>query len=141
MQDQPVAVLDTNVVLDWLVFGAARVAPLMTSVFAGSTSCIACPWMRDELARQLRSRRLARWAPDPTAALLAYDERVELVAHPSTVTPRGLVCSDADDQVFIDLALERSARWLVTHDRALLCLAARARTHGLAIVTPAAWVR
>lgn len=53
--------------------------------------------------------------------------------------PLNLRCSDADDQIFVDLALAQGARWLITHDRALLKLARRAGGRGLAIVTPTCW--
>ena len=139
MQDVAIAVLDTNVFLDWLVFDDPRVAPLVAACTAGAVRCIGCLPMRDELARMLASARLARWSPDAQAALRAHDARVERVG--VAPTQRRLICTDADDQVFLDLALERSAQWLITHDRALLRLARRARALGVDILTPADWAR
>ena len=40
--------------------------------------------------------------------------------------------------MFVDLAYSAHADWLITRDKALLKLARRARTAGLAIVEPAA---
>ena len=73
------AVLDTNVVLDWLVFRDARVAPLVSAVEAGDLQLIATPAMRSELSQMLASRRLARWSPDAAAVLAAYDLQVPVL--------------------------------------------------------------
>jgi predicted nucleic acid-binding protein len=52
-----------------------------------------------------------------------------------------LRCTDPDDQMFVDLALEAGARWLVSRDRAVLRLARPALPLGLAIVAPERWRR
>lgn len=131
------AVLDTNVVLDWLVFRDPRAAPLAAALQGRRLRWLACAAMREELAHMLAHERLARWAPDAAAALACFDALAELpVATPPPVLLR---CSDADDQIFVDLALAQGARWLLTHDRALLKLARRAAARGLAIVTPMRW--
>jgi putative PIN family toxin of toxin-antitoxin system len=134
--DRPAVVLDTNVSLDWLVFRDARVAPLAAAIEGGHVPWLACASMREELAHMLAHRTLAAWAPDRERALAIFDSMAQLQRAPP---PRRLLCSDPDDQVFIDLALAGRARWLVTHDRALLKLARRARTLGLIVLTPSAW--
>lgn len=140
----PTAVLDTNVVLDWLVFRDARVAPLVQALGSGALRAIASPPMREELAHMLASTRLVRWAPDAAAMLLAYEQRVLVLpaGTPATPVPAGRPrCTDTDDQVFVDLALAMRARWLLTQDRALLRLARRMRAHGVDVLTPADWAR
>ena len=140
-QPATTAVLDTNVVLDWLVFRDARVAPLVRALDAGTLTALASPPMRQELVHMLASARLARWAPDAGAALAAYDRQVLLL--PAGLPPAQtgpLRCSDADDQVFLDTALAHRARWLFTQDRALLKLARRAAAAGLSIVPPQRWM-
>jgi uncharacterized protein len=136
-------VLDTNVVLDWLVFRDARVAPLVSAVAAGGLKLIATRAMRDELSQMLASPRLARWSPDAAAVLAAYDLQVTVLpdADPRLATlpvPRPR-CTDPDDQMFIDLALAAGARWLLTHDRALLKLKRRLLVHGVQTATPMAF--
>jgi predicted nucleic acid-binding protein len=131
------AVLDTNVVLDWLVFRNPRVHGLATALQAGALVWLSCAPMRAELAHMLASRRLVRWAPDVQAVLDVHDRLATLLASPSPALPR-LRCSDPDDQVFIDLALAHRADWLWTHDRALLKLARKAAAFGLQIRKPAA---
>lgn len=135
------AVLDTNVALDWLVFRDARVQPLVAALQGGALRPIACARTRTELAHMLAHRSLARWAPDPGAALGQFDRLVLMLSDPPPAPGHaGLRCVDTDDQVFVDLALAHRARWLFTQDRALLQLARRAMPHGLVILTPQRWV-
>jgi predicted nucleic acid-binding protein len=131
------AVLDTNVVLDWLVFRNPRADALDAALSAGSLQWLSCPAMRSELAHMLASERLARWAPDASAVLARHDGLATLCEAPTPSQAR-LRCSDPDDQVFVDLALAQRVDWLWTHDRALLKLARRAALHGLRILAPAA---
>jgi putative PIN family toxin of toxin-antitoxin system len=132
----PAVVLDTNVVLDWLVFHDSRVQPLADALQARRLRWLACPAMRDELGHMLAHPSLARWQPDREQALTVFDTTAWLCLPPARSR---LLCTDADDQVFIDLALAEKAQWLLTHDRALLKLARRARTHGVRVATPDAW--
>lgn len=134
----PAVVLDTNTVLDWLVFNDPAVLPLTTALQQGQLRWLACAAMRDELARTLGYRTLARWKPDSERVLSQFDAVTEVLPSPPPA-PLNLRCSDPDDQVFLDLALAHGARWLVSHDRALLKLARRVRPLGLAIVRPGDW--
>jgi predicted nucleic acid-binding protein len=134
----PVVVLDTNAVLDWLVFRDPIVEPLMAELEAGGVRWLACPTMREELVHTLGYRKLERWSPDPVSALAAYDRLVTPIESP----PRSVAsmrCADPDDQVFIDLALAHRARWLISKDRAVLKLARRARAWSLSIIPPKEW--
>jgi len=135
----PLLVLDTNVVLDWLVFVDARIQPVVDALESGRLRWVACPAMRQELVHMLGHASLARWSPDRPASLAHFDRLAELRPAPAANTHVGLRCSDADDQVFVDLALAEGARWLLTHDRALLRLARRATPRGLRILRPADW--
>lgn len=133
----PRLVLDTNVSLDWLVFGDPGVQPLVAAIRARQVLWLACPRMRDELAHLLGHASLARWQPDAAQALAQFDRWASLQPEPP-VAPR-LRCSDADDQVFVDLALAHRVRWLISHDRAVLKLGRRLRLHGVAVMKPAQW--
>lgn len=129
------AVLDTNVVLDWLVFRNPRVHSLATALETGALVWLSCAPMRTELAHMLASQRLARWAPD-AALVLATHDRLATVIEPPAPSGARWRCSDPDDQVFLDLALAQQAEWLWTHDRALLKLARKAALLGLKIRKP-----
>jgi predicted nucleic acid-binding protein len=134
----PTVVLDTNAVLDWLVFADPGMAALGAAVSAGTVLWRTHPRMRDELARTLGYATLSHWSPDAPRVLAAFDSLAQMWPQGLTAHP-GFQCTDSDDQVFIDLALDCGARWLVTHDRAVLRLARRARARGLQVLRPADW--
>jgi putative PIN family toxin of toxin-antitoxin system len=130
------AVLDTNVVLDWLVFRDLRATPLATAIEGGTLGWIATAPMRTELAHMVKHARLSCWSPDAAQVLAVFDRFAKILP---AAPPSLLRCTDRDDQMFIDLALSAPAHWLLTHDRALLKLARRAGMKGVRVLTPAAW--
>lgn len=130
-------VLDTNVVLDWLVFRDPWTRALEREITAGRLTWRASPAMRGEFDLVLARPALLAWKPDAGAAAAAWAAHARLQGEPPGC---GLHCRDADDQVFIDLAVASRCRWLISRDRALLKLATRARAHGVEIVTPPAWL-
>jgi predicted nucleic acid-binding protein len=133
-------VLDTNVVLDWLVFGNPACNPLAQGLADRSVRWIATLAMRDELAHVLSRGVAAAWKPDPDEIWSAWNTHaMEVPADVPAGAASRLRCTDADDQKFIDLALAHGARWLLSRDRAVLKLARRARAFDLAIVTPEVW--
>ena len=132
-------VLDTNTVLDWLVFRNACMAPVVAALENSTLRWLACTAMREELRRTLAYRSLAKWQPDSEHALATFDHHARLVPMPAAA-PQHLRCSDPDDQVFLDLALAHKARWLITHDGALLRMARRVRPLGLLITAPRYWL-
>ena len=130
-------VLDTNVVLDWLLFNDPSLALLGAAVAAGQVLWLATSSMRDELQHVLERGLAASRSANATAILARWDAH----AHLQPEAPGyDLRCSDPDDQKFIDLAVVSGARWLVSRDRAVLKLARRAAPLGLAIVPPRHWV-
>ena len=133
-------VLDTNVVMDWLVFLDPSCAALQAAVMVGSVHWRASSEMRAELAHVLGRGIAKAWLPDPSMLWSRWAQHcVELTeVAPASLGTR-LRCTDPDDQKFIDFALGHGARWLLSHDRAVLKLARRARPFGLQIMTPAAW--
>ena len=136
----PALVLDTNVVLDWLVFRNPRCQALAREVALGSVRWLACPAMRCELAHVLSRGVVDRYTTDPSP-LWAFWTRhaVELADPPAVDLPQRLRCTDPDDQKFIDFALSQRTRWLLSRDKAVLKLAKRALPLGLIIVTPEGW--
>lgn len=118
MQNNAV-VIDTNWVLDAWVFADARAAALRLAVEAGRVRWLATGAMRDELACVLDYPAVARWlarrgmgAEHAAQALAAFDAHARLVPD----APRApIICRDADDQPFIDLAVQHGAA-LISHD-------------------------
>lgn len=138
--DAPRIVLDTNAVLDWLYFGDPRCAALAEAVTAGRVRWIASAAMRDEIERVLARDSLgSRW-PDGAAAVRdGWQRWATMVDAEPPPSPAALRCTDADDQKFIDLAVTVRAAALLSADRAVLRLARRASTWGVAITTVERW--
>ena len=133
----PALVLDTNAALDWLLFADPGIQAAAAAIDAGEVRWIACLEMRDELAQVLGRSSLVKWLPDSERVLAAFDRYSILMPAPPSLPD--LRCDDAHDQVFLDLAVAQGARWLITHDRALLRLARHAKRVGLEIVNPQRW--
>jgi len=127
-------VIDTNVALDLLVFDDPAQAALTEALAAGALEWIATAAMRDELARVLGypliARRLQAGGLQADAVLEAFDARTRRIDEAPPRAP--CVCSDPDDQVFIDLAVAHGAR-LLSKDRAVLAMRKRLATRGVAV--------
>ncbi len=132
--------LDTNVVLDWFVFGNPGVHPVVRAVESGSVRWLACPQMRAELAHVLNHAVLGGRRVHVEQVLTSVDQLVQIASLPEGLPIQRLRCTDADDQMFIDLAVSHRARWLLSRDRAVLKLARRAAKQGVLIMPPEAWV-
>jgi putative PIN family toxin of toxin-antitoxin system len=133
----PRLVLDTNVVLDWLVFRDPAVAAIASAIEQQRVRWVVCTSMRDEFARTLVYPQLARWQPDMAGSLAVFDRHASIHREPATWP--SLRCVDPDDQVFIDLAVEAGCTHLVSHDRALLRLKRGAGRLGLQVIQPDEW--
>jgi uncharacterized protein len=133
----PRVVIDTNAVLDWLLFADPAAQALGRAVEAGQVAWVGTAAMHDELAHVLAGGLAARHGRDPAPVLTAWQHHCAQLSAAATAPWR---CTDADDQPFIDLAVDAGARWLVSRDKALLKMARRARALNLCVVTPARWV-
>lgn len=136
----PKIVIDTQVVMDWLVFADARVAPLAAAVESGRLVWIGRPGMLAELLHVLGRGVAAAWQPDRARIEAAFSRHCRMIEAEPAPAVR-LVCRDPDDQQFIDLALADGARWLFSRDRAVLALRKRALTFGLTIAMPETWIK
>jgi predicted nucleic acid-binding protein len=131
-------VLDTNALLDWLVFRHPACADWQARLAAGSLTWIATAAMRDEWQHVLSRGVGAAWQPAPERLEAAWAALAQL--HPGIAVPLTVPrCRDTDDQKFIDLAIGAGARWLVTRDRALLKLRSRLLRFGVEALTPEDW--
>ncbi len=124
-------VIDTNVVLDLFVFNDPACVPLKQALEAGQQRWIATTPMREELARVLAYPkivpRLAFYQRSADEVLAQFDRHVQLMP----VAPRAPVrCTDADDQCFIDLAVQHHAL-LLSKDGAVLSMEKRLVAHGV----------
>ena len=124
MKPMPI-VLDTNIVLDLLVFNDVAAKPLRQALDAGALDWLATPPMRDELERVLGYplivSRLVSCQLSAAEVLAAFDRSARLAAVPPKAS---VTCSDADDQIFIDLAVAHQAT-LLSKDQAVLSMQKR----------------
>ncbi len=127
--------IDTNIVLDLLVFNDPATQPLKQALASNKIQWLSTQAMRDELERVLNypkiMARLAVTELDAEKVLKQFDAQTALV---EVAAKASVTCRDADDQKFIDLAVLHKAM-LLSKDRAvlnmkkrLLALSVRAQT-------------
>ena len=130
-------VLDTNVVLDLLVYADPAAAPLHALLAHTSIRWLTTDWMREELHRVLDypqiQKRLAARALTAQRVLALFDARTHTVA---TAPKAPYTCQDRDDQPFIDLAVAYRAH-LLSKDKAVLCM--RQRLARLGVMVARTW--
>ena len=118
-------VIDTNIVLDLLVFHDPGTEALRLALAAGQVRWLATADMREELLRVLGYPKIkARLDAQHNTAeqvMRQFDTQAQIRAEASRVPLR---CQDPDDQKFLDLAVAHKAT-LLSKDRALLCLKKR----------------
>ncbi|MBA3594873.1 MAG: putative toxin-antitoxin system toxin component, PIN family [Pseudomonadota bacterium] len=118
-------VLDTNIVLDLFVFNDVATAPLQQALQDGTLDWISTQSMRAELERVLAYPqivpRLAFYQLTAGDVLTAFDQHARMV---EAAVRAPVSCSDADDQIFIDLAVAHQA-WLLSKDLAVLSMQKR----------------
>jgi predicted nucleic acid-binding protein len=135
-------VIDTNVVLDLLHFDDVVARPLRLALEAGRVRCVVSPATLDELQRVLAYAEFGLDAARQAGLFARYRalsetaQTVDVCAglpHKGTPIHYGLkpvwnrmpLCSDPDDQKFIELAAAVRAQGLVSQDRAGLKLRRR----------------
>jgi predicted nucleic acid-binding protein len=131
-------VLDTNVVLDWLVFGDAHMRGADAWLRQGRARWLHTPAMLEELCEVVSREQVLRRARADAGALgrsVREASRAHGILMPEAA-PCPWRCSDPDDQMFIDLAAQERAQCLLTRDKALLALAPRCAVLGLRILRP-----
>lgn len=136
-------ILDTQIVMDWLVFDEPRVMPIIALVESRHLLWTATAAMQAEMLHVLGRGVAARYEPDLTRIQAAFAGHCELVEEPVLGMGRPR-CSDEDDQKFIDLGLHLASlapTTLISRDRAVLKVAKRAARLGLEIVSPDIWIK
>jgi putative PIN family toxin of toxin-antitoxin system len=129
-------VLDTNVVIDWLVFDDAFLASFRERVRSGDIQVITHEPAVDELRRVLGYPILKLSAERQAAVFAQYVALASFFAVPAPAAdlPLGFPrCRDSDDDPFLQLAWRAGADALVSRDKAVLKLARKARKFGFQI--------
>ena len=126
-------VLDTNIVLDLLVFDDPGARGLREALYAGSAHWLVTAAMRVELARVLAYPQLSARLPagaEAAAGVLAQFDRLSQTM--AAAAPAAVRCSDRDDQIFVDLAVAHRAT-LLSKDRQVLRLRRRLAVLGVVV--------
>jgi putative PIN family toxin of toxin-antitoxin system len=123
-------VIDTNVALDLLVFDDPTSVALKAALSNGRIQWLATPAMRSELERVLAYPQIAPRVAYYRLTALAVMAQFDALATLHSAAPRAsAVCKDADDQIFIDLAVAHQAL-LLSKDKAVLCMNKRLQKLG-----------
>lgn len=134
-------VLDTNVCLDLFVFHDPRWAPLLAALEAGTVEAVTRADCRDEYLIVLHYPHLPLDESTRPLAAARFDALVKVIAPPASGA-RLPVCTDRDDQKFLELARDAAVDVLVTKDKALLKLARKTVQAGMfKILVPEAYLK
>lgn len=135
-------VLDTNAVLDWLVFADPMLFGLTEALNAGQVRLVGHPAIVDELRRVLGYPALKLDSLRQSDALARYQSHLVQPVLPTEFSDQNLLlpegfprCRDLDDQIFLALAYHTGAV-LLSRDKAVLKLAKRTRRFGVHIISP-----
>jgi putative PIN family toxin of toxin-antitoxin system len=132
-------VIDTNVCLDLFVFHDPRWAALLAALETGAVQAITRADCRMEYLVVLHYKHLPLDDDSRAIAAARFDALITVV-EPAVSGVRLPVCSDKDDQKFLELARDAGAGILITKDKALLKLARKLRQAGMfEIIVPEAW--
>jgi putative PIN family toxin of toxin-antitoxin system len=122
-------VLDTNVVLDLLVFDDPFVRPLAEALASGEVTAWADLHTLRELELVLAYPTFALDEEARRTLLARYQRLVRVLPEtPEAPLPTLPRCRDRDDQKFLELAARAGAAWLVSKDKRVLSMAG---WHGL----------
>jgi putative PIN family toxin of toxin-antitoxin system len=140
-------VLDTNVVLDWLVFRDTAVDKLREAVEQRRVTIVTHAAAIDELRRVLAYPQCKLATTAQQELLNLYRTMSHEAALPAEfalgnlLLPEGFPrCRDADDQHFLALAYHAKVDSLLTKDRQLLRLRKRVARFGVAVASPGEFI-
>src|SRR5450830_272467 len=136
----PRIVLDTNVCLDLFVFRDPRWAGLLQAMEKRSVQAVTREDCRMEWLVVLNYPHLPLSEDDKPGIRAEFDRLITCLPNAAVNTFGLPVCTDPDDQKFLELSLQAEADVLITKDKALLKLAKKtARKNMFAIMTPQTW--
>ena len=137
-------VLDTNIVLDCLVFRDSAMSTLTAAIEARRVQALVHQHTLDELERVLAYPQCSLAVTEQRQVLDRYLTAATLAPMPDGFSRDDLLlppgfprCRDRDDEPFLALAYHARADGLVTKDKAVLKLRRKARKFGVAILAPA----
>ena len=134
-------VLDTNVCLDLFVFHDPRWAPLLSALESGAVEAVTRADCREEYLVVLHYKHLPLDEVSRPLSAARFDALIKVV-DPGARPVRLPVCSDKDDQKFLEIARDAGADILITKDKALLKLGRKTVQAGMfRVMVPEAWLK
>jgi putative PIN family toxin of toxin-antitoxin system len=134
-------VLDTNVVLDWLVFDDPFMSALRAGVRDRRIDLLTHQPAIDELRRVLGYKQLKLDAARQAEVLAEYQTNTTIESLPQDFSLERLLlppgfprCRDPDDEHFLALAFHTHADALISRDKEVLALRKRAEKFALKIL-------
>lgn len=133
--------IDTNVCLDLFVFHDPRWASLLSALKSGTLEAVTREDCRMEWRIVLGYSQLPLNDDTRIESAAVFDSLIKCIDPTPRIDIRLPVCSDPDDQKFLELSRDARVSLLITKDKALLKLARKTVKAGLfKIILPEAWV-
>lgn len=129
---KPRLVLDTNVILDLLVFKDPSTEPIRLLLDAQQVDAVRTPVSMAELIDVIGRSAFKLSRADQASIVQAWEGSSRLLEN-TTIERAPFTCRDRDDQVFIDMAYSLRPALLLSKDLRVLELQAIAKQHGVDI--------
>lgn len=133
--DKVRVVVDTNVWLNYLFFNNSTTSQTVRLLFSQEYAVIASDQTLEEARNVLSRDRFDRILPLELRLAFYFEigELSKIITSTSTIT----ICRDSKDNMFLEVALDGKADYLITRDKDLLELAGNTDPHwNFQIVTP-----
>jgi len=129
---KPRLVLDTNVILDLLVFKDPSTEPIRLLLDAKQVDAVRTPASMAELIDVIGRPAFKLSGADQEMIVQAWESRSRQLEN-TAIEPAPFSCRDPDDQVFINMAYSLRPALLLSKDLRVLELQAIAKQHGVEI--------
>lgn len=137
----PTAIFDTNICLDFFVFHDPVSCLVLEHIKAGKLYAVTRNDCREEWLRVLDYPQLSIEESAKKQAIEDFDRFIHVIEPEKKDKHLLPVCTDRDDQKFLEIAYDAGAQFLFSKDKAVLKLAKRNIKRGLfQILTPASWL-
>jgi putative PIN family toxin of toxin-antitoxin system len=129
---KPRLVLDTNVILDLLVFKDPSTEPIRLLLDAKQVDAVRTLTSMAELIDVIGRPTFKLSREDQETIVQAWESSTRVLEN-TAIEPAPFTCRDPDDQVFIDMAYSIRPAFLLSKDLRVLELRAIAKHHGVEI--------
>jgi putative PIN family toxin of toxin-antitoxin system len=129
---KPRLVLDTNVILDLLVFKDPSAEPIRLLLDAKQLDAVRTPESMTELMDVIARPAFKLSREEQEMILQAWESSTRLLEN-GAIESAPFTCRDTDDQIFLDMAYSARPALLLSKDLRVLELRAIAKHHGVEI--------